>query len=251
MSAPSASQTALITGASSGIGAATAKIFADQGFDLLLLGRNQERLNNTAQNCVGVKVETLAQDLNQLDSKLLSEKLQRLSPLTILVNNAGIYQMASVQETTTQIWENMFQTNLLSTVKLTQFCWKIFSKNKKGSIVNVASTLGIKPIPQTSAYSALKAAMVNWTMSLAQEGGVLNIRANCICPGIIDTPIHSFHTMDEINKKSVEENISKLQLIQKLGKPDDVAESIFFLASEKSKFTTGSILHVDGGVHIK
>lgn len=241
----------LISGASSGIGAATAKIFAERGYDLLLLGRNHERLEKTALSCHTAQVETLAEDLNQVTQNQITEKLNRLSPLTTLVNNAGIYQQASLQETSAEIWENIFRTNLLASVQLTQICWKEFLKNKKGSIVNVSSTLGIKPIPGTSAYSALKAAMINWTLSLAQEGGSLNIRANCICPGIIDTPIHPFHNLDEKNKKLMEENISKLQLIHQFGKPEDIAESIYFLASEKSKFTTGSILHVDGGIHIK
>lgn len=245
----------LITGASSGIGAATAKVFASYGHDLLLLGRNLERLENTALACrkidSNIRIKILAQDLNGLDFKMVEEKLKTISPLAILVNNAGIYQQASITESTAKIWEDMFQTNLLSTVKLTQFCWDIFLKNKKGSIVNVSSTLGVKPIPKTSAYSALKAAMTNWTLSLAQEGGSLNIRANCVCPGIVDTPIHPFHTLAETEKKSVEEQIANIQLLQNLGKPEDVAESIYFLASDKSKFTTGSILHVDGGINIK
>jgi NAD(P)-dependent dehydrogenase (short-subunit alcohol dehydrogenase family) len=245
----------IITGASSGIGAATAKVFATHGHDLLLLGRNLERLENSALACrkidANIRIKILAQDLNQLDFKLVEDKLKTISPLDILINNAGIYEQASIQETTAKIWEDLFQTNLLSTVKLTQFCWAIFLKNKKGSIVNVSSTLGAKPIPKTSAYSALKAAMTNWTLSLAQEGGPLNIRANCVSPGIIDTPIHPFHTLDEVQKKSVEEQISGIQLLLNLGKPEDVAESIYFLASEKSKFTTGSILHVDGGINIK
>ncbi len=245
----------LITGASSGIGAATAKVFAREGHDLLLLGRNLERLENTALACrkidANIRIKILAQDLNQLDFSQIEEKLKTISPLTILVNNAGIYQQASIQDTTATLWEDLFQTNLLATVELTQFCWKIFTANKAGSIVNVSSTLGIKPIAGTSAYSALKAALVNWTLSLSIEGGPLNIRANCVAPGIIDTPIHPFHKLDETAKKEVETNVSHIQLLKRLGKPEDVAESIFFLASEKSKFTTGSILHVDGGINIK
>ena len=93
--------------------------------------------------------------------------------------------------------------------------------------------------------------MINWTLSLAQEGAPHNIRANCVCPGIIDTPIHPFHGMGHSEKKSVEEKIAQIQLLPQLGKPEDIGESIFFLASEKSKFTTGSILHVDGGINIK
>ena len=245
----------LITGASSGIGAATAKIFAAHGHDLLLLGRNLERLEQTALACRkidgNIRIKILAQDLNALDFKLVEEKLKTISPLDILINNAGIYQQASVATCTTENWENLFQTNLLSTVKLTQFCWNIFTENKKGSIVNVSSTLGIKPIANTSAYSALKAALTNWTLSLALEGAPFNIRANCVSPGIIDTPIHPFHHYNELEKKTVEDKINRFQLLKNMGKPEDVAESIYFLASDKSKFTTGSNLNVDGGINIK
>jgi NAD(P)-dependent dehydrogenase (short-subunit alcohol dehydrogenase family) len=109
----------------------------------------------------------------------------------------------------------------------------------------------VSPIEKTSAYSALKAAMINWTMSLAIEGGSKNIRANAVAPGIIDTPIHPFHNFAPEKKMKIESGISHIQLLPNLGKPEDVAQSIFFLASSKSKFTTGSILNVDGGINIK
>ena len=245
----------LITGASSGIGAATAKVFAANKNDLLLLGRNLDRLEQTALACrkidTNIRIKILAQDLNTLDLKMVEEKLNTISPLEILINNAGIYEQASVAKSTSEMWENLFQTNLLSTVKLTQFCWNIFTTNKKGSIVNVSSTLAIKPIANTSAYSALKAALTNWTQSLAIEGAPFNIRANCISPGIIDTPIHPFHHYDEPEKKAVEDKINRFQLLKNMGKPEDVAESIYFLACDKSKFITGSDLNVDGGISLK
>lgn len=248
-------QTVIISGASSGIGAATAKIFAENNYDLLLLGRNQTRLNEMAQVCKTVnskiKIEIISQDLNSLDEIELLKKLSSLAPLSTLINNAGIYEQASIEDTTSKIWNDMFQTNLMASVKLTHVCWGIFLRSHQGSIVNVASTLGISPIANTSAYSALKAALINWTMSLAIEGGAKNIRANAVAPGIIDTPIHPFHSLDIEKKKNIEAGIANIQLLPRLGKPEDVAESIFFLASSKSKFTTGSILNVDGGINIK
>jgi NAD(P)-dependent dehydrogenase (short-subunit alcohol dehydrogenase family) len=93
--------------------------------------------------------------------------------------------------------------------------------------------------------------MINWTLSLAQEGASHGIRANCICPGIVDTPIHSFHHQDFEEKEKSKKQYAKFQLLESLGEATQIAESIYFLASELSAFTTGSVLNVDGGINIK
>lgn len=246
---------ALISGASSGIGAATAKIFAQKNYDLLLLGRNLDRLNSVKSECLKlnshIKVEVLNFDLKNYVSSTVLEKLKRLSQIEVLVNNAGLYQQKPFELTTDEIWEEQFQVNLMGSIKITRDIWPIFQTNKKGSVVNISSTLGIKPVQNTSAYSAIKAAMINWTLTLAHEGGRHNIRANCICPGIVDTPIHSFHNLPPDQKSEVEKSMSQFQLLSKLGTPEQVAESIYFLASDKSAWTTGSVLSVDGGINIK
>lgn len=244
-------ETAVITGASSGIGEAAAYKFASEGYDLLLIGRSHERLEKVKtqafKNSLQIKIETHAVDLNHFDGAALTFP----STPTILVNNAGVFDQNKPDDSNIKVWEDMFYTNLFGSVRITQSLWPIFKKNKKGSIVNVSSTLGLKPTPNTSAYSASKAAMVNWTLCLAQEGGQYNIRANAICPGFVDTPIHSFHDLPVKEKDKVLENIFEMQLLRKVGKPDHIAESIFFFGSELSSFTTGAIHSIDGGINIK
>ena len=250
---PNNPQTVLITGASSGIGAEIAKRFAREGYDLLLFGRDEKRLSEVKAACSNKKTETLAFDLKHLPdySAAILKKMENLAPPSILVNNAGLFQYGLLEETSDADWMTQFQVNLLSAVQLTKLLWPIFKKNKKGSVLNIASTLGLKPTASTAAYSAVKAALINWTYSLAQEGGAYNIRANCICPGIVDTPIHSFHSLAPGPKELAIKQMTAFQLLSEIGKPEDVAEAAYFLASDLSKWTTASVLSVDGGINKK
>ncbi|MFZ3229223.1 MAG: SDR family oxidoreductase [Pseudobdellovibrio sp.] len=242
----------LVTGASSGIGAEIAREFSRKGYFVFLLGRNSEKLKHVQNTCKG-PTEILAFDLKDLaDYQAQILKLIENKPnLEILVNCAGIFTQSSFLETSDDTWSEQFEVNLLSAVRLTRLIWPLFIKNKKGSVLNIASTLGLKPTASTSAYSASKAAMINWTQALAQEGGSNNIRVNCICPGIVDTPIHLFHALEDSEKSKILNDISKLQLLEKIGTPSNIAKSAYFLAGDDSAWTTGSILTVDGGINIK
>ncbi len=246
-------QTVVITGASSGIGAEIAKRFAKEGYELLLFGRDETRLRKVQSECRNNRTEILAFDLAEITKyeDEIKKKLNDLTTATILINNAGLFHQGLIEDTSDEIWTTQFQINLLSAVQLTKILWPTFKENKKGSVVNISSTLGIKPSANTGAYSAIKAAMINWTQSLAQEGGNYNIRANCICPGIVDTPIHAFHSMSPDQKKEATKQMASYQLLGEIGKPDDVAEATYFLASDLSKWTTGAVLSVDGGIHLK
>ena len=247
-------ETAIITGASSGIGAATAVKLSSEGYDLLLLGRNLENLKKTQGLCKGSgKIEILNFDLKDVAEQkdILLNTLKKLSAVSLLVNNAGIYKPNNFAETEISVWLEQFQVNLFSAVQLTQIIWPLFIKNKKGSVINISSTLGVKPTSNTGAYSATKAAMNNWTTSLAQEGGAYNIRANSICPGIVDTPIHSFHSEPKETSDAIKNKMAQFQLLDFIGQPSDVAEAVYFLGSDLSRWTTGAVLHIDGGINIK
>jgi NAD(P)-dependent dehydrogenase (short-subunit alcohol dehydrogenase family) len=247
-------ETAMITGASSGIGAATAVKLSSEGYDLLLLGRNLENLKKTHSLCKGFgKIILLNFDLKDIsqNKELILNSLQKLSSISVLVNNAGIYKPSNFVETEISDWLEQFQVNLFSAVQLTQIIWPLFVKNKKGSIINISSTLGVKPTSNAGAYSATKAAMNNWTVSLAQEGGAHNIRVNSICPGIVDTPIHSFHSQPKETADIIKKKLAQFQLLDFIGKPTDVAEAVYFLGSDLSRWTTGAILNIDGGINIK
>ena len=242
----------LVTGASSGIGAEIAREFSSHGYFVFLLGRSEQKLKSVQKTCVG-PTEILAFDIKEL-SQYQNQLLKLLSagpPLEILINNAGIYHQQGFMQTSDAAWTDQFEVNLMGPVRLARLIWPLFVKQKKGNILNISSTLALKPAPQTSAYSAIKAALNNWTLSLAQEGGIFNIRANAICPGIVDTPIHSFHTLEEKEKNKVVQNLSALQLLAPLGSTINIAKAAYFLASDESAWTTGAILSVDGGINIK
>ncbi|PIS11812.1 MAG: NAD(P)-dependent oxidoreductase [Bdellovibrio sp. CG10_big_fil_rev_8_21_14_0_10_47_8] len=243
----------LVTGASSGIGAATAKLFANQGYFVYLLGRNEERLQEVALSCPG-GASLLKCDLNneaQLDkyTKHLFERAD--TQLEVLVNNAGVFeQHTSQKDEGLDIWRKMFETNFFGSINLTQRVLPLLARHHQGSIVNVSSTLGLRPTAQTAAYSASKAAMINWTQSLALELGPQKIRVNCVCPGLVDTPIHAFHSLNSKAKEAALDNMKNLQPLGRIGHPEEIAQSIYFLGSQQSSWTTGAILSVDGGINL-
>lgn len=148
------------------------------------------------------------------------------------------------------MWLRQFEVNLMGPVRIARALFPYFKEHGGGSIVNVASTLGMRPTGPTSAYSASKAAMINWTQSLALEGGPAKIRANCVCPGIVDTPIHSFHSLQNLQKEQTLAQLNPLQPLGRIGQPEDVAKAVYFLGSDLSSWTTGSILAVDGGINL-
>lgn len=242
---------ALITGASSGIGAATAIEFAKNGYFVYLMGRNRERLSEVALQCQS-GASLLACDIT--DCKAVDKRLHEMTSIKVhrvevLVNSAGIFERHNIEQGSDEIWQRQFETNLLAPVRITRSLFPYFKSQGGGSIVNVSSTLGLRTQGPTSSYSAAKAAMINWTCSLAQEGGPFQIRANCVCPGIIDTPIHSFHSLDTSEKKITMEKMAKLQPLGRIGSPEDIARAIYFLGGENSSWTTGAILPVDGGIN--
>lgn len=244
----------LITGASSGIGAATAKLFSQHGYFVYLLGRNEEHLTEVAIQCQH-GASLLRCDLNSEASviKYTQHLFERPdTDLQILVNNAGIFERTNHTSDGGSLssWRKQFDTNLFSAINITEKILPLFMQKKKGSIVNVSSTLGLKPSADTAAYSASKAAMINWTQSLAQELGPLQIRVNCVAPGIVDTPIHPFHHLKTEAKQNVLNQLSPLQPLQRIGHVDEIAQAIYFLGSEQSSWTTGATLAVDGGINL-
>lgn len=242
---------AIITGAGSGIGEATAKLFAQNDYHVFLLGRKKDALAKTAAACPFHTVIpcdlTNPKDVDAATSQILSAKNLALE---VLIQNAGIFARHSFADGSEDLWRQQFETNLFAPVRFTRALWPHFVKNQKGSIVMVSSTLGIKPAGGTSAYSASKAALNSLTQTLALEGGPHNIRVNCVAPGIVDTPIHDFHAMESSKKQTAIEGLNPLQPIGRIGSPQEIASAIYFLATEQSSWTTGSIFSVDGGIHL-
>jgi NAD(P)-dependent dehydrogenase (short-subunit alcohol dehydrogenase family) len=243
------SPTVLVSGGGSGIGRATALRFLSEGWQVVIIGRRMEPLQEFARQSPDrilpfVCDLTKSQDVDKLSTEL-RKRAGFSESLKAIVNNAGIFERRSIRDTDDALWMRIFETNLLGSVRLTRAFLAEIEKNQ-GVIVNVSSTLGLRPVAQTSAYSALKAAMINWTQCLALEISPAGARANCVCPGIVDTPIHSFHSQSESEKLS----LNSLQPLGRLGRPEDVAHAIWSLSAPGSEWMTGSILNVDGGIYL-
>jgi NAD(P)-dependent dehydrogenase (short-subunit alcohol dehydrogenase family) len=231
----------VITGAGTGIGAASALEFSKSGYFVFLLGRRLEKLQEVATRCQ--ESQTIVCDV--ADSEQVKKAAAQIRDFSgtvqTLVNNAGIFERKSFEESDDGVWMRQFEINFFGAVRLTRELFPYFKSKKSGYIVNVSSTLGLKPSAETAAYSSSKAAMINWTQSLALSGGPFGIRANCICPGLVDTPIHAPHSLEKLNH---------LQPLGRVGTPEDLAQSIYFLGTELSSWTTGAVLSVDGGINL-
>lgn len=244
----------LITGGGTGIGRATAERFIQEGWRVLLVGRRLGPLQSV-QTLSPQKVQcytcdiTKAQAVTDLVERLEKDGVLGEDGLSALVNNAGIVERRPFAESDDALWTSMFETNLLGAVRITRALLPHLIRGQ-GGIVNVSSNLGLRPIPDTSAYSAIKAAMINWTQSLAIELGKHKVRANCICPGIVDTPIQDFHFQPPDLKAKTEESLSGLQPLGRIGQPRDIAHGIWSLCAPGSEWTTGSTLTIDGGISL-
>jgi len=238
----------VVTGASSGIGAAITREFSTQGWKVHLVARDAAKLAAVQKSLSGPS-ETYCCDLSSSEkiSALADDLKKRGASVSALVNNAGVYRPASFAGESADNWDWHFATNLFGPVRLTRLLWKDLVKNK-GAVTNVSSTLGMRPIPNTAAYSASKAALDNWTQSLALEGGPLGVRANVVSPGLVDTPIHGFHKSEKAPDKEVRATLQRLQPLGRMGEPEDIARAVYFLSSEGASWMTGAIVPVDGGV---
>lgn len=247
-------QAFIVTGAGSGIGQAIAKKIAEQGHQVFGLGRDSKKLEATGKllghkNFVFASVNLAnSNESSRMNSEIRKWLLLNNLNLQGLVNNAGVVDRGTFDQTSDVIWERQFQNNLLSAVRLTRDFFPELKSSAPASVLNISSNLGLRPIPNTSAYSAIKAAMINWTESLAMEWAPFHIRVNCLCPGLVDTPIHPFYGQsDETDARQMAHQLSP---IGRMGTSDDVAEAAWFLLSEKSSWTTGSIVSVDGGMRL-
>lgn len=243
-------KSALITGASSGIGAATALEYSRQGYFIYLLGRNPDRLEKVALECsngASILKCDLTQD-QQVEKYTKHIEDRKDTHLEVIVNNAGIFEGHDALNDSMEIWLRQFETNLFGAVRLTSKLLPLLSKNGGGWIVNVSSGLGLRPSPDYAAYSAAKAAMISWTKSLAQAVGKNSIRVNCIAPGLVDTPIHGYK--NEEDRLKMMESMKHYQPLGRVGTAEEIARSIYFLGSSKSEWTTGAVLVVDGGINL-
>lgn len=240
----------IITGASSGIGAETAVRFASLGASVVISGRNAEKLNLVEARCAPAKVLRVIGDITieQEAVRLIELAIATFGKIDVLVNNAGVLESGSIENTTLGQYDRVFGTNVRAVYHLTMLAVPELIKTK-GNIVNVSSVTGTRSFPNALAYCMSKAAVDQLTKCVALEVAGYGVRVNSVNPGVITTGLHLKGGMDS---EAYAQFLEKSKTTHALGRPGEaheVAKSIVFLASDDASFTTGELLHVDGGRH--
>lgn len=235
---------ALITGASSGIGEGIAKKFLEEGAFVVGCGIENE------SSIIHPNYLYMQGDITNLSSiedivKLTKEKFGKLDSV---VNSAGATFIGNLEETSTELFKKQFDINVIGTFNVCKAAIAELKENK-GTIVNIASDLGIKPIPERIAYCASKAAVIMLTKSIAIEYAPL-VRANCILPGLVETPMIKDRFDNSENPQKLREEMANLYVLKRMGTLNDMSNAAVFLTSEDSSFITGSELAVCGGSQI-
>ncbi len=243
---------ALVTGASSGIGRATAAAMAKNGARVALIGRQLEALQEAAERVFasGGEAIALTADLrSEADRKrIVSETVARFGGLDILVNAAGTIANGTIANTTLADWRTMFEINLEAVFSLMQLAVPHLEKTR-GSIVNVSSVTGIRAFPNVLAYCVSKAGVDQLTRCAALELAPKGIRVNAVDPGVVVSNLHRRGGMGEEKYQAFLEHSKTTHPLGRVGQPEDIANTICFLASEQAGWITGVSLPVDGGRH--
>ncbi|HEX8172314.1 MAG TPA: 3-oxoacyl-[acyl-carrier-protein] reductase [Thermoanaerobaculia bacterium] len=234
-------KTALVTGASRGIGEAIARRLGEAGAHVLVAARNAERVNAVAAeigNATGVELDISAPGVREHISTLLKQR-----PIDILVNNAGITEDDLFIRMKPEAWTNVLRTNLDSAFHITQEIVKKMIRARWGRVINISSVVGLMGNAGQVNYAASKAALIGFTKALALEIGSRNVTVNAVAPGYIQT------AMTEALADDARTALTERIALKRLGTPDDVAYSVVFLASEQAGYITGTVVNVSGGLY--
>ena len=238
-------KTALVTGASKGIGASIAIAMAQAGADVVLVGRSQDSLSatRTAIENLGRSTETLIADVESRDQIAAAFKSIEQLNVEIVVNNAGSISRAPAIETSLEDWDRIIDTNLNSVFQISQLCAKSMLAKGRGRIINIASLLSFQGGINVPAYTASKHAVAGVTKALANEWGAKGVTVNAIAPGYISTDNTQALRNDADRNTSILARIP----IGRWGTPEDLAAVAVFLASPAAAYINGEIITVDGG----
>jgi NAD(P)-dependent dehydrogenase (short-subunit alcohol dehydrogenase family) len=245
---------AIVTGGGTGIGRATALLFAEEGANVAVVGRRESRLLETVNDIteLGGSAHQIPGDISIVSEteRIVKDAVDRFGGLDILVNNAGVYRGAGMTEITEADYDYIMDINLKGTFFMCKHAVSEMKKRGKGTIINVGSALGIRgwKDASTSVYSASKGGVAMLTKALALELAKDQIRVNCVSPAIVETEV--FETLG-IPKDEIHERLKQLNSFHPLGRngqPEEVAKSVLYFASDDSSWATGSVFNLDGGV---
>jgi NAD(P)-dependent dehydrogenase (short-subunit alcohol dehydrogenase family) len=241
---------AIVTGATSGIGRATAITFAENGYQVVAIGRKQKEIELLKEEITvkGGVVETVLADIRETTQveRIIIKIAETFGGIDVLVNAAGIIANGSTENTSLEDWDNMMNINLRSVFFLMQRCIPHLEK-RKGNIVNVSSVTGLRAFPGVIAYCVSKAAIDQLTRCSALELAPKGVRVNAVNPGVVQTNLHKKSGMDEEKYEAFLEHSKTTHPMGRVGQPQDVADLIYFLASEKAGWITGGTYEIDGG----
>lgn len=243
-------RTALITGASSGIGRATALRFAAEGAAVGLVGRDRAALESTAEQVAGT-ARVIVADLTNSGrcDGVIDEALQLDGRLDVLVNAAGIIGSGDLGSTTRQQWESMLRINLDAVFWLMQAALPHL-KESRGNVVNVSSVTGLRAFPGVLAYCVSKAAVDQLTRCTALELAEAGVRVNAVNPGVVVSNLHRRGGMQESAYEDFLEHSRSTHPLGRVGEPEDIANAVAYLASDEAGWVTGVTLSLDGGRHL-
>lgn len=235
---------ALVTGAAGGMGSVTANLFAQEGAqvvasDLALPDMKYDRgvtfteLDVTASDQVRVVMDAIDRDFGRLD---------------VLINAAGIEIEKTVEDTSEEEWDRLIDINLKGIFLLCKYALPLLRKSASGSIINFGSYDGFIADPKLAAYCASKGGVHALTRAIACDHGPEGIRCNAVCPGFIDTPMMQSFLGDAGTTEAVADEIARVTPIGRVGKPQDVANMVLWLASDEARFATGQLFVIDGGL---
>ncbi|MCX7657606.1 MAG: 3-oxoacyl-ACP reductase FabG [Oscillospiraceae bacterium] len=235
-------ETVLITGASRGIGRKTAKLFSENGFNVVI---NYNKSENDALELLSEIKNAAAIRADVSNRKEVFEMIEKANSIfggiDILVNNAAVAWQVLFQDISEEEWDKIFNINVKGAFNCTQAVLPHMLHKKSGKIINISSIWGITGASCEVHYSASKAALIGFTKALAKELGPSGITVNCVAPGVINTDMNSNIP------KEVMDALKEETPLGKIGSPEDVANTIFFLASKKADFITGQVISPNGG----
>ena len=242
---------AVITGAASGIGRATAIRFAREGAKLVLADWDEQRLKETLDLIGQEDGQAVMQRTNVAVEEevrgLIDLAFNTYSVIDIVCNNAGITgQFTGPEDQDGEDWQKVYAVNVLSAVYTTKHVAKHFQERGSGAIVNTASVAGIRSGAGGNAYSASKAAVINFTQTAACDLGEYNVRVNAVCPGLIETGMTK-PVFDMARERGKFDKLGSRCELRRFGRPEEVAAAILFLASDEASYITGQAIPVDGG----